>query len=326
MQRQILAFFGYKDFTLAGRTCPYLHALWQKATDKKRLPLYVPEDCKTLKEAVTRVAQEPRITTIVLGRGEHHIDGPYLYISSAMSIVGRPDVPTEKIVVVGGIWFTEGIPGNCHLQHLTVRQAKDHGVVGESSFTMADVVVEQCGHNGVYASGTGVVCRCTNVRVHQCGWSAVMANGGAFITLIGAKTTVHHNCTDGISGTYGLLVYRSSSSTIQLVFPLTKEQVSIDNGGGGNWGAWRADINQIKTIAVSPDGGNNGGNNGGSNGGSNGGNNGGKADNSKSNDDSNNNDNSNTNSHTTTTTTTTTTTPPPDRLQQLPSHVLRDKM
>jgi len=30
--------------------------------------------------------------------------------------------------------------------------------------------------------------------------------------------------------------YSPASSTIQLVSPLTKEQVSIDNGGGGNWG------------------------------------------------------------------------------------------
>ena len=50
------------------------------------------------------------------------------------------------------------------------------------------------------------------------------------------------------SGQYGLSVF-SSSSTIQLVAPLTKEQVAIDNGGGGNWGVSHgADINQIKTI------------------------------------------------------------------------------
>jgi hypothetical protein len=30
---------------------------------------------------------------------------------------------------------------------------------------------------------------------------------------------------------------------------LTKEQVAVDNGGGGNWGAeYGGDINQIKTI------------------------------------------------------------------------------
>jgi len=31
---------------------------------------------------------------------------------------------------------------------------------------------------------------------------------------------------------------------------LTKEQVSLDNGGGGNWGAeGGSDIHQIKTIS-----------------------------------------------------------------------------
>jgi hypothetical protein len=77
----------------------------------------------------------------------------------------------------------------------------------------------------------------------------MVANYGASITLIGAKTTMHHNCTDGDSDDYGLAVF-GSSSTIQLVAPLTKEQVSLDNGGGGNWATKHgANINQIKTIS-----------------------------------------------------------------------------
>jgi len=127
-------------------------------------------------------------------------------------------------------------------------------VWGGSSFTLDDVLVEQCGHDGVCAIGTGVVGRCTNVEVRQCGESGVMAQSGASFTLIGAKTTVHHNCTTGISHEYGLKVYNSSSSTIQLVSPLTKEEVSFDNGGGGNWGAEQgAGINQIKTTDASGD-------------------------------------------------------------------------
>ena len=62
-----------------------------------------PEDCKTLKEAVERVHRIERLTTIVLGEGEHQIDGNFLEISSAMNIVGDPEVPKEEIVVVGGI-------------------------------------------------------------------------------------------------------------------------------------------------------------------------------------------------------------------------------
>jgi hypothetical protein len=216
--------------------------------------LRVPEDCDTLQEAADKVHGDDRLTTIVLGKGEHQVDGSNLKIYSAMNIVGDLEVAKELIVVMGGIWFEEEIQGNYHLQHLTLRQAKQCGVLGWSSFTMEDVLVEQCGH-GVVANGTGVAGRCTNVEVRQCGRSGVVAGSGASITLIGAKTTVHHNCTKGDSIHYGLEVYGSSFSTIQLVSPLTKEQVSLDNGGGGKWGATdggpfsRGDINQIKTIS-----------------------------------------------------------------------------
>jgi hypothetical protein len=216
----------------------------------------VPEDCKTLQEAVDWVHKEDRLTTIVVGKGRHHrSNGDHFKIASAMNIVGDPEVPKSEIVVVDGIKFNEGIRGNCHLQHLTLRRAHGRrmhgsGVSAWSSFTMEDVLVEQCAGEGVCAYGTGVVGRCTNVEVRQCGWSGVAAERGASIILIGAKTTVHHNCTQGRRYHYGLKVWGSSSSTIQLVSPLTKEQVSLDNGGGGNWGAGNGgDINQIKTIA-----------------------------------------------------------------------------
>jgi hypothetical protein len=239
--------------------------------------IHVPRDFDTLQEAVSffeefpddskpislpkirldgdaehKQNDDPNIVTIprkiIVGEGEHQIDGDYLWIHTTVSIVGDPKEKRGDIDVIGGIKFDKGIQGNCHLQHLSLRQAKDAGVYGESSFTMDDVLVERCGDFGVWANGTGVVGRCTNVEVRQCGWSGVFASNGASITLMGVKTTVHHNCTKGRSGDYGLEVW-NSSSTIQLVSPLTKEQVAIDNGGGGNWGAEAGgDIQQIKTI------------------------------------------------------------------------------
>jgi len=113
---------------------------------------------------------------------------------------------------------------------------------------MDDVLVEQCGYHGVVAIGTGIVGRCTKVEVRQCVNSGVVAESGASITLIGAKTKVHHNCALGSSGDYGLKVL-DASSTIQMVSPLLSVQVSHDNGGGGNCGAGNgADTDQIKTI------------------------------------------------------------------------------
>ena len=77
----------------------------------------VPEDCKTLQKAVNRVHKHDRLTTIVVGKGDHRIDGNDLKVSSAMNIVGDPGVPKSEIVVVGGIFFGGGIQGNCHVEH-----------------------------------------------------------------------------------------------------------------------------------------------------------------------------------------------------------------
>ena len=55
----------------------------------------VPEDCNTLGKAVELIQQHDCLTTIVVGKGEHTIDGNYLKIYSAMNIVGDPGVPKE---------------------------------------------------------------------------------------------------------------------------------------------------------------------------------------------------------------------------------------
>ena len=174
----------------------------------------------------------------------------YLVVRSAMKIIGDPDVSNSEIIILGGFMIMPKIPGNVHLQNMTLRHLSENGagVNGNSPFTMKDVIAEQCGGFGVSTDGTGVVGTCTNIEVRQCGWSGVYASDGASITLIGAKTTVNDNCTNGHSDVYGLEV-NGPLSTIQLVPPLTKETVSINNGGGGNYGADDgADINQIKTI------------------------------------------------------------------------------
>jgi hypothetical protein len=74
------------------------------------------------------------------------------------------------------------------------------------------------------------------------------------MTLIGAnvsgvKTTVDHNCTTESSGDNGLSIYNSSSSTIQLISPLTKKPsppttVWVAIGGA----EWDRAINQIRTM------------------------------------------------------------------------------
>jgi len=55
------------------------------------------------------------------------------------------------------------------------------------------------------------------------------------IELEGDQTKVDGNGTRGDSCFYGLFAY-DTSDRIHLLFPLTKESVSTNNQGGGNYG------------------------------------------------------------------------------------------
>jgi hypothetical protein len=79
-----------------------------------------------------------------------------------------------------------------------------------------------------------------------CGESGVYAYNNATITLSGQGTSIQGNGTKGGSGDYGLKA-RSSSASILLVHPLTKEQISTDNRGGRNWGG--DGVRNIKQIS-----------------------------------------------------------------------------
>ena len=59
--------------------------------------------------------------------------------------------------------------------------------------------------------------------------------GCGSMTISGNGTTIHHNCTGGRSGDYGLKTGWSPSS-IHLVSPLTIETISKNNGSGGSHG------------------------------------------------------------------------------------------
>ena len=211
----------------------------------QNLKVRVSENC-TLEEAVDRVHTNRAYTTIVVGKGIHVINRGELVIPSAMNIMGDPSVDKSEIVVVGGIFFEEGIQG--HLEHLIISHARYSGVVGRS-FTMDDVVVQNCKLNGVVCMG-GIV-KCNNVLVQECrfGTGVSVINGGS-ITLVGPHTKVCDN-------NQGLVAYGSSpvqASVIKVVSPLTKEIVSTDNisqdFSNGVFSIGSEAIDEVKSLNV----------------------------------------------------------------------------
>ena len=94
--------------------------------------------------------------------------------------------------------------------------------------------IEKSEEDGVYVSETKRNTM-SNCQVSHSIESGVFVGYNGLITMNGSGTSIHNNVTEGESHNYGLYT-STSSSTIHLVSPLTKESVSINNGGGGNYG------------------------------------------------------------------------------------------
>ena len=88
----------------------------------------------------------------------------------------------------------------------------------------------------------GVAMSCTkrnsmkNCNVSHSKCNGLLVQDGGLMTIDGNGTTIHHNCTDGDSGHYGLDTSMVFHGSFHLASPLTIETISKNNGGGGNHG------------------------------------------------------------------------------------------
>ena len=240
--------------------------------------LNVPEDCLTLNGALERARTNRSIHVISVNEGDYSIQkDAYGYrclcIDFSIEIVGRGS--KSKTRINGGIRTEKKANGDNNnslevlvkVKNFTITNINDHGVYGQSSFTLENVIIDQCGGAGVWAYGLECKAICKDVIIRSCGWSGIIAFDGAVVILMGSKTKIINNCCDengalaGRSGSssvhYGLSVWNSPKSEILLVYPLTKESVSMNNNGpcsgdsgGGNWGVGdsSAQLSNIRTI------------------------------------------------------------------------------
>ena len=139
-----------------------------------------------------------------------------------------------------------------HVSDLTLRQSKGIGVEGRmyggASIHLDNVSIENNGECGVVVYGKRNTMKNCNVS-HSKSNGLVVSGDDGLMTIDGDATTIHHNCISRcsceISSCYvpfGMHVYTNSS--IHLLSPLTKDMISKNNGGGGNYGG----DGTIKTI------------------------------------------------------------------------------
>ena len=155
-------------------------------------------------------------------------------INYPMKVIGAG---RDKTTIRGGGFKIQGVKEegkHVALKEMTLQEASGNGLEskGGLSFLCDSMTFTQCGHRGVWAANTKG--RLINCVFTQCGRSGIFCFTNALIELEGDQTKVDRNVTSGGPG-YGLWTF-DTSSRIHLLCPLTKESVSTNNQGGGNYG------------------------------------------------------------------------------------------
>jgi len=181
------------------------------------------------------------INRILLENGVHDEKGEVVVIDFPITIIGESK---DGCTIIGGLKMKGKSWEDVNVKHLTISQSKEYGVSTEyqgMSFHLFNLKIEKSEYDGVYVGDTKRNTM-SNCQVSHSKRSGVRVRDG-LITMNGSDTSIHNNVTGGYSGNYGLYTFNFSSS-IHLVSPLTKESVSINNGGAGNYGGHGT----IKTI------------------------------------------------------------------------------
>ena len=170
----------------------------------------------------------------------------YVEVKIPLSIYGAG---REKTTLVGFGLEIQGRRSNgiVEIEDLTIKGGKGIGLIADRGMNVRTrgISVSLCQSYGVLAHGVDVTCN--DLQVIGCGLSGVYADRNSSITLSGEGTSIVGNVTKGISRCLGLDAV-SGRSKIQLVAPLTKEDISKNNGGGGNWGG-KGTIEQVRSLS-----------------------------------------------------------------------------
>jgi hypothetical protein len=156
-------------------------------------------------------------------------------INIPISIVGES---REHCIVMGGLLMEGGKEKeDVNVSNLTLRGSNGDGVNAEgASIHLNNVSVENSEYCGVSVWST------KRSTMKNCNVSHSKRDGlgvyGGLMTIDGNGTTVHHNCTNGDSGHYGLHTLDSSSSIhfASSFHHFASFCTTVNNGGGGNHG------------------------------------------------------------------------------------------
>jgi hypothetical protein len=210
--------------------------------------LIVQPGLNSLSKAV-KEAKRRRIKSLLLENGVHDEKGEYVEIDFALNIIGQNK---DDVKIRAGLKITGKKEEDVFFSDFTVTGAKEDGVCGDegASVHLKNVCVEKCGWRGVSVTSTtrNTMTDCNVNNNKASGVSADLGDVGGCITIDGSATTIHHNVTGGDTWHHGLST-GSREASIHLK-SLTKESISTNNGGGGNYGGQGGTIKTINGNIV----------------------------------------------------------------------------
>ena len=193
----------------------------------------------SLSKAVKQ-AKKQGIDCIFLENGVHDEKGEKVTIDFALKVIGQNK---DDVKIRAGLEIKGKKEEDVFFSDCTVTGANHDGVFGNegASMHLKNVCVEKCGGVGV---GVISITRntMTDCNVNNNKSSGVYVSCGGCITIDGSTTTIHHNVTGGNGYLNGLQACSDSSIHLK---SLTKESISTNNGGAGNYGGQGG---TIKTV------------------------------------------------------------------------------
>jgi len=182
-------------------------------------------------------------SVLFIEEGVYGGEGEYIEVKKPLSMYGAGRGMTT-LVGVGLIIKGNKSDGIVEIEDLTIKGGERSGLKAYKGMNviMRGCSVEDCKWSGVVADEASLFC--DDLQVVGYGQSGVLANPNSTITLSGQGTSIQGTGTWGNSDDYGLDAF-SSSSKIELVRPLTKDQISTNNDGGGNGWGGKGTIEQV---------------------------------------------------------------------------------
>ena len=173
-------------------------------------------------------------SVLFIDEGIYGGEGDYVKVNLPLSMYGAGRGKTT-LVGIGLQIQGKKIDGIIEIEDLTIKGGSECGlwVCYGMNVILRRISVEDCLYQGVVATEADI--SCDDLQVIGCHDSGVRAEENTTITLSGQGTSIQGNGTDGCNNRYGLDA-SSTSSKLKLAAPLTKEEISTNNSGGGNWG------------------------------------------------------------------------------------------